>query len=29
MLGWLRILAAYDVVFVTLAALVFASVVDE
>lgn len=29
MLGWLRILAAYDVVFVTLAGLVFASVVDE
>lgn len=29
MLGWLRILAAYDVVFVTLASLVFASVVDE
>jgi heme exporter protein B len=29
MLGWLRILAVYDVVFVTLAALVFASVVDE
>jgi len=29
MLGWLRILAAYDVVFVTLAALVFSFVVDE
>ena len=29
MLGWLRILAAYDVVFVTVAALVFSYVVDE
>ena len=29
MLGWLRILAAYDLVFVTLATLVFAFVVDE
>ena len=29
MLGWLRLLALYDVVFVTLCALVFPAVVDE
>ena len=29
MLGWLRLLALYDVVFVTLCTMVFASVVDE
>jgi heme exporter protein B len=27
--GWLRLLAVYDVVFVTLATLIFAAVVDE
>ena len=29
MLGWLRLLALYDVVFVTLCTLAFAAVVDE
>ena len=29
MLGWLRLLALYDVVFVTLCTMAFASVVDE
>lgn len=29
MLGWLRLLALYDVVFVTLCTLVFSAVVDE
>jgi heme exporter protein B len=29
MMGWLRLLAVYDVVFVTLAALAFAFVVEE
>jgi heme exporter protein B len=29
MLGWLRLLALYDVVFVTLCAMAFAAVVDE
>jgi heme exporter protein B len=29
MLGWLRLLALYDIVFVTLCALVFPAVVDE
>jgi heme exporter protein B len=29
MAGWLRLLAAYDVVFVTLCAMVFSAVVDE
>jgi heme exporter protein B len=29
MLGWLRLLALYDIVFVTLCTMVFAAVVDE
>jgi hypothetical protein len=29
MLGWLRLLALYDIVFVTLSALTFSAVVDE
>jgi heme exporter protein B len=29
MLGWLRLLALYDLVFVTLCTMVFAAVVDE
>jgi hypothetical protein len=29
MLGWLRLLALYDIVFVTLCTMAFASVVDE
>ena len=29
MMGWLRLLALYDVVFVTLCTMAFASVVDE
>jgi hypothetical protein len=29
MLGWLRLLAVYDVVFVTLCTMVFPAVVDE
>jgi len=29
MLGWLRLLALYDVVFVTLCAMAFSAVVDE
>jgi heme exporter protein B len=29
MMGWLRLLAVYDIVFVTLAALAFAFVVEE
>ena len=29
MLGWLRLLAVYDVVFVTLCAMIFPAVVDE
>jgi len=29
MIGWLRLLALYDVVFVTLCTMAFASVVDE
>nr|MBA3317230.1 heme exporter protein CcmB [Gemmatimonadales bacterium] len=29
MLGWLRLLALYDVVFVTLCTMAFAAVVDE
>jgi hypothetical protein len=29
MLGWLRLLALYDLVFVILCALVFTAVVDE
>jgi heme exporter protein B len=29
MLGWLRLLALYDVVFVTLCTMIFAAVVDE
>ena len=29
MLGWLRLLALYDIVFVTLCILVFPAVVDE
>jgi heme exporter protein B len=29
MLGWLRLLALYDIVFVTLCTLAFSAVVDE
>jgi hypothetical protein len=29
MMGWLRLLALYDLVFVILCALVFTAVVDE
>jgi hypothetical protein len=29
MLGWLRLLTLYDIVFVTLCILVFPAVVDE
>jgi heme exporter protein B len=29
MWGWLRLLALYDIVFVTLSALTFSAVVDE
>jgi hypothetical protein len=29
MLGWLRLLALYDIVFVTLCTLAFAAVMDE
>jgi hypothetical protein len=29
MLGWLRLLALYDVVFLTLCIMIFGAVVDE
>jgi hypothetical protein len=29
MLGWLRLLTLYDIVFVTLCTMVFGAVVDE